>query len=145
MAIVYVNIGSNLGDKESLINQALDLIGESFGYYCKSGFVESTPWGYDSPNRFLNIGVCFKTDLPPLEILDELQKIEKKISSMNHRDSEGNYLDREIDLDIMAVDDISYSSERLQIPHAHLLERDFFIIPLKELAPEWKYPEKKKS
>lgn len=140
MAIVYLNIGSNLGDKLSLIKRAIDEIGNIFGYYCISEFVESEPWGFDSTNSFLNVGVCFKSFLEPEEVLDRLQKIERSISEVNHRDSEGNYADREIDIDIMAIDEIIYDSPRLRLPHPHLLERDFFIKPLKELNPGWKHP-----
>lgn len=140
MPIVYVNIGSNLGERENLINRAIEEIGDRFGYCCISGLVESEPWGFDSANRFLNIGISFKTLLHPEEILDTLKKIEKKISGKSHRDSQGNYSDREVDIDIMAIDEITYDSERLHIPHKHLLEREFFLIPLKELSPSWKYP-----
>ena len=141
MAIVYANIGSNLGNKRALIEKALDFIGEYFSFYCISRFVESEPWGFDSTNFFLNIGVAFKTELPPEEVLDTLQQIEKKISSASHRDSSGKYIDREIDIDIMAIDELVYDTPRLKIPHPHLKERDFFLIPLKELiSDEWNFP-----
>lgn len=143
MAIVYVNIGSNLGEREALIEKAIDHIGKTFGIYCRSEFVESDPWGYDSTNRFLNIGISFKTTLSPEDILDVLQDIERRISAMSHRDIEGNYADREIDIDIMAIDEDVYDSGRLKVPHPHLLERDFFMIPLKALNPDWQYPSKK--
>lgn len=140
MAIVYANIGSNLGDRKSHIHKALEAIGKNFGFYCISGYVESYPWGFDSHNRFLNLGVSFKSDLSPEDILDILQKIEREISTVSHRNSEGAYKDREVDIDIMAIDETRYKSPRLRIPHRHLLRRDFFRQPLKELAPEWKYP-----
>ena len=140
--IVYVNIGSNLGNRQALIEKAIEAIGDNFGFYCKSGFVESDPWGYESTNRFLNIGVAFKTDLSPEPLLDKLQEIEKSISSKSHRDKKGNYADREIDIDIMAIEGMRYESSRLSVPHRHLLEREFFLQPLKELAPGWQYPEK---
>lgn len=133
MAIVYANIGSNLGQRKVLIEKALGLIGDTFGYYCISEFVESEPWGFDSTNLFLNVGVAFKTTLEPEQVLLTLQGIEKAISSVAHRDSEGNYKDREIDIDIMAIDDMVYRSERLILPHPHLHEREFFLLPLKEL------------
>lgn len=140
MSVVYVNIGSNMGSREALIAEALEHISKEFGIYCKSGIVESDPWGFDSSSRFLNIGVAFKSDKEPEEILTILQQIEKEISPVTHRDADGHYKDREIDIDIMAIDDIIYESERLTLPHKHLLERDFFLEPLKELAPNWQYP-----
>lgn len=140
MATVYLNIGSNLGDRKELIEKAISQIGEIFGYYCISEFVESKPWGFDSINSFLNIGIAIKSELNPEEILDRIQSIERNISLVSHRDKKGNYKDREIDIDIMAIDEIKYESTRLQIPHPHLLERDFFMTPLKQLSPDWKYP-----
>ena len=138
--VVYANIGSNLGDRESLISKALDKIGEKFGFYCISEFVESEPWGFDSTNFFMNIGVAFKSNFHPEEILLILQGIEKSLTEVEHRDSHGNYKDRELDIDIMAIDEIVYNSPKLKIPHPHLLDREFFLIPLFQLNPEWKYP-----
>ena len=140
MPIVYVNIGSNLGNKKALIQKAIEKIENIFGYCCISEFVESEPWGFESTNSFLNIGVAFKSDLHPESVLELLQNIEKSISATSHRDALGNYADREIDIDIMAIDDLTYRSDKLNIPHEHLLERDFFMIPLKQLSPGWKYP-----
>lgn len=133
MAIVYVNIGSNLGNREELIARATSRIGQIFGYYCTSGLIESAPWGFNSTNRFLNIGVAFKSDLHPEEVLTKLQSIEKEISSVAHRDDTGHYKDREIDIDIMAIDHLTYRSDKLVVPHPHLQARDFFLIPLNEL------------
>lgn len=138
MAIVYVNIGSNLGNRRALIEATIEKIAETFGFYCKSEFVESEPWGFESTNSFLNIGLAFKSSLSPEEILDKLQTIEKEISKVPHRDVKGKYKDREVDIDIMAIDDLAYRSERLQVPHPHLYERDFFMLPLLELNPFWK-------
>ena len=140
MPIIYVNIGSNLGNKKALIQKAIEIIENIFGYCCISEFVESEPWGFESTNSFLNIGVAFKSDLHPESVLELLQNIEKSISATSHRDALGNYADREIDIDIMAIDDLTYRSDKLNIPHEHLLERDFFMIPLKQLSPGWKYP-----
>lgn len=140
MPIIYVNIGSNLGNKKALIQKAIEKIENIFGYCCISEFVESEPWGFESTNSFLNIGVAFKSNLHPESVLELLQNIEKSISATSHRDALGNYADREIDIDIMAIDDLTYRSDKLNIPHEHLLERDFFMIPLKQLSPGWKYP-----
>ena len=140
MPIIYVNIGSNLGNKKALIQKAIEKIENIFGQCCISEFVESEPWGFESTNSFLNIGVAFKSDLHPESVLELLQNIEKSISATSHRDALGNYADREIDIDIMAIDDLTYRSDKLNIPHEHLLERDFFMIPLKQLSPGWKYP-----
>ncbi|MCH5236515.1 MAG: 2-amino-4-hydroxy-6-hydroxymethyldihydropteridine diphosphokinase [Muribaculaceae bacterium] len=137
MALVAVNIGSNLGNRKELILTALDKISLKFGICCLSSFIESDPWGFESDNRFLNLGVSFKTDQNPEDLLTALQEIEKSICKNKHRDEHGNYIDREIDIDIMAIDNIKYESERLVVPHPHLMERDFFLLPLRELMPHW--------
>lgn len=141
MATVYVNIGSNMGERKKWISKALDCIGEIFGYYCVSGFVESEPWGFDSTNHFINIGAAFRSDMHPELILMKLQEIERTLSGVGHRDEAGNYKDREVDIDIMAIDQTRYRSESLRIPHPHLREREFFLMPLMELCPHWQYPE----
>ena len=135
MATVYANLGSNLGNRKELIEKALEIIGDTFGYYCTSEFVESEPWGFDSTNLFLNVGVAFRSYREPEEILDILQSIERRLSDVAHRNPEGKYKDREIDIDIMAIDDLRYNSSRLTLPHPHLQSRPFFLLPLKELLP----------
>ena len=84
--------------------------------------------------------MSFKTSIEPEELLAILKRIETTLSSGSHRDSEGQYCDREIDIDIMAIEGIRWHSERLVLPHVHLLEREFFLKPLLELNPEWHYP-----
>lgn len=101
--------------------------------------------GFDSTNRFVNIGLAINSDLHPEEVLTRLQRIEKTLSQRGHRRWDGSYNDREIDIDIMATDGGAFHSENLHIPHPHLAERDFFLKPLAELAPEWIDPESGKS
>lgn len=140
MALAIVNIGSNLGDRKKHLLQAISCIGEMFGTCCLSDFIESEPWGFGSDNKFMNVGVSFHTDFSPEKLLSHLQAIEKKISGIAHRDKYGNYKDREIDIDIMAIDEIVYHSDILDVPHLHLSERDFFLQPLYQLKPDWKNP-----
>lgn len=136
----YLNLGSNLGNRLLHITRALKAIGEEFGPYEASHKVESDPWGFDSTNRFVNLGVSIDSDLDPEEVLARLQRIEKSISDRGHRRWDGSYNDREIDIDIMASDGSAYDSPTLQIPHRHLEKRDFFLRPLAELAPAWRHP-----
>lgn len=135
MALVYANLGSNLGDKKFIIEIAIERISDIFGYCCRSEFVESEPWGFESANSFCNIGISFRSEKEPEEILDILQGIERELSDVSHRDKYGNYQDREIDIDIMAIDELKFVSERLTIPHPHLHDREFFLKPYNELRP----------
>lgn len=132
----YLNLGSNLGNRLLHLTRAMKAIGEEFGPYDISHKVESDPWGFDSTNRFVNIGLAIESDLAPEEVLDRLQAIEKSISPRGHRRWDGSYNDREIDIDIMATDGGEYHSDRLDIPHPHLREREFFMTPLQELSQE---------
>ena len=141
----YVNIGSNIGEKEDNISLAIDYIQQEFGKIEKSGLVESEPWGFDSTNSFINIGVKFENSLNPLEVLKKLQEIEKRISDASHRDAAGRYVDRIIDIDIMAAESYIINHPDLIIPHTHLAERKFFLIPMKELEPSWLHPVLKKT
>ena len=136
----YLNLGSNLGNRLLHLTRAMKAIGEEFGPYETSHKVESDPWGFNSTNRFVNIGVSIESDLDPEEVLARLQKIEKGISPRGHRRWDGSYNDREIDIDIMATDGTPYDSPALHIPHRHLGRRDFFLKPLSELAPGWRHP-----
>ncbi len=141
----YLNLGSNLGNRLLHLTRAMKAIGEEFGPYETSHKVESDPWGFNSTNRFVNVGLTIESDLHPEEVLKRLQTIEKGISTRGHRRWDGTYNDREIDIDIMASDGEPYSSPTLQIPHRHLAKREFFLTPLAELAPDWHHPDSRLS
>ncbi len=136
----YLNLGSNLGNRLLHLTRAMKAIGEEFGPYETSHKVESDPWGFNSTNRFVNIGLTIESDEEPENVLSKLQAIEKGISPRGHRRWDGSYNDREIDIDIMATDGEAYDSPALHIPHPHLAKREFFLKPLAELAPEWHHP-----
>lgn len=147
MALVFVNIGSNLGDRRRNISRAVAEIGRRFGYFELSHIMESEAWGYDSAHKFLNIAMVFKSDEEPLEILHALQKIEKELGDTlakesgnpagnSHRDSAGGYADRYLDIDIMTIEGVRMQSEELTLPHPHLRERKFFMEPLQELLDQ---------
>lgn len=140
MAFVIVNIGSNVGRRRLNLSRAMRAIGEEFGPFELSHVVESKSWGFDSTNSFLNVGMAFHSDLPPIEILHKLQAIEKLLAPAPHRDENGEYIDREIDIDIVAIDREVIDTPELKVPHPHLAERDFFLVPLEELAPGWTHP-----
>ncbi len=140
MACVFVNIGSNLGNRRLNLSRAMRAIGEEFGPFEISHVVESAPWGFDSTNSFLNVGMAFMTELPPAEVLHTLQAIERSISPASHRDAEGGYADRLIDIDIVAIDREMISTPELTVPHPCLAERSFFLEPMAELAGAWRHP-----
>lgn len=140
MSNIFLNIGSNLGDRRKNLSRAVSAIEKEFGYFELSHVIESEPWGFDSENKFLNIGMMVITDLSPLEVLHRLQEIEKSIGSGSHRNADGSYADRVVDIDIVAIDDLVIDTEELQVPHPRMAERRFVLEPLAELAPFWTHP-----
>ena len=136
----YIGIGSNLGKRRYNIRRAVEGIRslEHVADVVVSSVMESEPWGYESANKYLNVVVkaAFDTDIEPLWLLDRLQEIERGICKASHRDADGNYIDRRIDIDIIAIDNLVVDHPRLQLPHPRMFERDFVLKPLAEIAPE---------
>lgn len=117
--IAHINIGSNLGDRAAHINAAIDLLGSTAGrVIAVSSPWHSGPWGYDSPNMFMNVGVNIDTDLSPTALLDTVKTAERTIDpDGRHRTAEGGYADRAIDIDIIAMGDQIRRSPDPQLPH----------------------------
>ena len=107
-----------------------------------SDFITSPPWGYDSCNNFLNVGIAVEIDpdIPPLTILDDLLQVQFSVNPSPHRDESGNYIDRNIDIDIIAIDQLIFNHPRLTIPHPRMHLRQFVVAPMRQLAPDWKHP-----
>ena len=137
----YLNIGSNIGDRRDNLYRAVVALAACMGGDCAvSPIVESEPWGFESDNRFMNLGVCLQSTMSPWQMLERIHEIERELGSASHRDAQGGYVDRLVDIDIVAIDDLVIDSPSLQVPHRHLPERDFFLIPMQYLAPEWRHP-----
>ena len=129
----YLSLGTNLGDKEHNLLSAISEIERRIGpVKAQSAFLATEPWGFESQNTFLNAAIRIKTELSPLELLDETQQIERDLGR-RQKSVNGQYHDRIIDIDILLYDDLHISTPRLTIPHPHMHERDFVLIPLKEI------------
>ena len=136
MPLAHLNIGSNKGDRRGLIDRAIALVSSRAGTVLAiSRPVGSAPWGFDSPNTFLNVGINIDTPLDPLTLLDQLQAIERTISPGPHRNPDGTYRDRAIDIDIIAYEGVTIDTPRLTIPHPHARQRPFVMTPLLEIWP----------
>lgn len=101
----------------------------------RSAFHASEPWGFESENSFLNAVCCVSTDLAPMELLHVTQEIERSLGRIK-KSVNGIYSDRIIDIDILLYDDWHIDTPELTIPHPLMWERDFVMIPLREIAPE---------
>lgn len=140
MPQLYLSLGSNEGNREALLHQAIDAIGCLIGQVGGiATFIETEPWGFDSPHPFLNTALLVTTSLPPLELLEHTQSIERQLGRQ-HKSVDGHYHDRPIDIDLLFYDQLILTSERLTLPHPLLTERLFVLEPLREIAPEFIHP-----
>ena len=131
---VYLGLGSNLGDRERLLREAIRLIAERVGEVTRqSTLIETEPWGFDSPHPFLNAVVCCHTSKQPREVLLLTQQIERDLGRRRKTASAQHYSDRPIDIDILLYDDLTVDEPDLKIPHPLMQQRDFVMIPLREI------------
>lgn len=129
----YLSLGSNLGDKHHNLHEAIRLLGERVGEVGEvSSFIETEPWGFSSRNTFLNACVKLTTSLSPRALLAETQLIERELGR-KRKSTGGEYHDRLIDIDILLYGDITVNEPDLVIPHPLMHERDFVMVPLKEI------------
>jgi 2-amino-4-hydroxy-6-hydroxymethyldihydropteridine diphosphokinase len=130
---VYLSLGSNLGRREENLTKAIQLIAERVGAVIRqSSFIETAPWGFHSEHQFMNAAILCETDKTPREVLQVTQQIEKE---MGRKDKTSHfYSDRCIDIDILLYDDLTVDEPDLKIPHPLMQERDFVMIPLKQIT-----------
>jgi 2-amino-4-hydroxy-6-hydroxymethyldihydropteridine diphosphokinase len=132
MNVVYLLLGSNLGDRTAMLERARHDISSKIGSITlMSSVYESEPWGFQSEQRFLNQVVRAETNHSPLDMLDEILKIE--IEMGRKRDVSGQYTSRVIDIDILFFNDEIIQEINLTIPHPRMPERMFALVPLSEL------------
>lgn len=131
--MVYLGLGTNLGDKRKNLNDAIRMLKNLVGEVEKvSSVIETEPEGFKSDNMFLNTVVKVRTALSPFELLDITQDVEKSLGR-KEKSSNGIYHDRVIDIDILLYDDINISTPRLVIPHPRMAQREFVMTPLTEI------------
>lgn len=135
---VWLSIGSNLGDREGYLNGAVKALREMGAVrgVKVSAFLETKPYGGVEQGDFLNAAVFLETLLPPLELLDKLHEIEAAAD----RKREIHWGPRTLDLDILFYDKLIYEDENLILPHVDLENREFVLIPLQELSPNYRHP-----
>lgn len=133
MTAAYVGLGSNLGDRESLIRRAAALIGA----VRLSSVIETEPWGYENQPRFLNAVAELETPLTARRLLDHLLDVERRLG----RERVGaQWGPRTIDLDLLLYGDAEIDEPGLVVPHPRLTERAFVLAPLAELVPSLNIP-----
>lgn len=131
--IAYLSLGSNLGDRHATMQSAILLLGKQAGTVDRvSSAIETEPWGFESANKFLNMCVRIITSLSPEQLLATTKDIELQLGRTT-KSVNGQYHDRPIDIDILTYDDIHINTPSLTLPHPHMHERDFVMIPLREI------------
>ena len=144
---LYLSLGSNTGDRKKNIEDALSLLNIEFGMPFKrvSSLIETDPWGFESDNKFMNAAVLYELELKKgynpeaegLMVLEICKDIERKLgrtgSPQYDDDGKRIYSDRPIDIDILLFGDDNIDCEELTVPHKLMYERDFVMVPLKEI------------
>ena len=141
MAIAYLSLGSNKGDRIGFVQQATSLLNATDGISLirTSAFYESEPWGMESETWFVNAVVEVKTSLSPQSLLAECQRIESQLGR-KRTEGEKDYKDRTIDIDILFYNKEIINEENLTIPHKYVHLRAFTLVPLLELIPNFEHP-----
>lgn len=138
-----LSLGSNLGNRAHNLQQAIDFIHTNVATVIKASGVYQTPaQGFDGA-AFYNCVLLVHTTKTPQQLLEGLQQAEQHGGRV--RSSDGNYISRTIDADIIAYDDAVIASETLQVPHPRMQGRDFVLYPLNDVAPQWQHPVLKKN
>lgn len=145
MATAYLSLGSNLGDRLRLIQEAVAALTVEAGpVTALSSLYETEPWGFSSPHRFLNVALALETTLSPETLLAVTQHIERDLGR-THKSVDGRYADRTIDIDLLFVGDAVLDTPALTLPHPRLHLRRFVLEPLCEIAPALLHPLLRKS
>src|SRR5690349_9399359 len=139
--IAVLGLGSNVGDRAGYLRAAVNRLSRLLKGARLSRLLEApalllpdAPPAWDKP--FLNMALCGETMLSPQELMARAKEIERALGRIDR----GKWGPREIDIDLLAMEDLVLESEALCVPHRELLNRDFALLPLVELAPDWRYP-----
>lgn len=135
-AVVYLALGSNLGDKQKNLEEALDKIEDRIGLITSlSSFHVTTPAGFQSDHIFLNCVCEVNSQLAVYELFAVTQQIEKEMGRAD-KSKDGQYSDRTIDIDLILAEDLMIDTPELTVPHPRFRTRAFVLEPLFEIAPD---------
>ena len=135
---VFLSLGSSMGDKKGYLDKALKLLGATQGITVKkvSSYIKTAPYGGVAKNGFLNCAAEVSTYLTPQQLLEEIHRIEAECG----RERLVRWGDRTLDIDIIFYGREIIEDDNLTVPHPDYQNRDFVLVPLKEIAPEFVCP-----
>ena len=134
---IYIALGSNLGNREDNLKEALRRLEQKgIQIIAVSDFITTKPYGVTDQPDFLNAVAEVKTDQSPVELLHSLLKIEQEMGRKRLR----RWGERNIDLDLLLYDDRIIDLPELKVPHPDMLNRDFVLRPLAQIAPDVVHP-----
>ncbi|QTA38136.1 2-amino-4-hydroxy-6-hydroxymethyldihydropteridine diphosphokinase [Thermosipho ferrireducens] len=134
---IFLALGSNIGNKEENLTKALELLKDAgITILTVSNIYETKPYGFTQQDNFFNIVVEVETHLSPMQLLKTVLSIEKKMG----RKREIKWGPRNIDIDILFYGNLVVELDNLTIPHYDFENRNFFIVPMNEIAPSYKHP-----
>lgn len=137
LQMVYLLLGSNLGNRKEILDKAIKLLSQKVGVVIlQSKDYETSPWGVTDQPDFLNLVVSIQTRLKPLQILEITQSIENQLGRIRKE----KWGARLIDIDVLFYGNEIIDEPNLKIPHPLLQERDFTLSPLAEIAPDFVHP-----
>lgn len=139
--VVYLALGSNMGNRAANLKEAIASLAPQMEVKARSAVYETDPWGFKEQEKFLNQVVRVETYLKPEQLIKHLKRLEV---ALGRKESFPNG-PRLIDIDILFYDDLVLYSPALTIPHSHLHERAFVLVPLMDIASDLVHPVKKKS
>ena len=136
MAEVLLALGANVGDPRANLERAIALLcdGDLVRMRARSSDYRTPPWGLEQQPEFVNLCLIVDTALTPAALLERIQQVERALG--RDRAHEVCWGPRPIDIDILAYDDVVIDEPALKLPHPHLFERAFVLVPLAEIAPE---------
>lgn len=141
MKLFIIGLGSNIGEREQILMQAIALIGERIGTVeARSSMYQTQADGFESDNLFMNAVITVRSALEPHEVLSRTHQIELDLGCSTHRNADGSYCDRSLDIDLIACDDMVCHDDTLTLPHPRMHQRSFVLDPLCEIAPRWMHP-----
>jgi 2-amino-4-hydroxy-6-hydroxymethyldihydropteridine diphosphokinase len=132
-------LGSNAGDKKAIISEAIHRLSTQGIVIAKSSLYETEPWGFSCDELFLNQVVILDTTLSPIQLLNFCLETEKQLGRKRMADAP-RYSSRPIDIDLLFCDSEIIQTEELTLAHPRLQERNFVLIPLAEILPDFKHP-----